>query len=159
MSLGQFFIQRPHPWLLSRLQCIKSVKSSKLKVNPGSSYLACFHGDGAYHRVTAVSVSNNEVKVHYVDYGNCLDVPLDDVVPIPPELVDVPALAIPCSLVGGASENADVLQQFSALVAEQALKVTVKVSLAMHYRATQFVDPLPFRRIYHKMCLFQNRIT
>ena len=131
VSLGHFFIQRSAPWLLSQLSQISSIKSSELKVKPGSSYLACFHGDRAYHRVTAISISNDEVKVHYVDYGNCLDLPLAEVFPIPPELVDLPALAIPCSLVGGVSDDADtafLLQQFSALVAEQVLSVSVKVS-------------------------------
>ena len=130
-SMSHFYIQRPNLQLQSELSKLKSVKTkrrNKLKV--GAACLAHFHGDQGYHRVSVVSMSpRNEVKVYYVDFGNSLDLSADEVFPLPMELAKIPALAFPCSLVGGSKEYPEnLLPFFSELVVDKPLSVTVKVS-------------------------------
>ena len=151
VSLTHFYIQRPHPWLLLRLSQIKEVKlRNGHDVEPGAACLARFHGDEAYHRVIVLSVSGCEVKVCYVDFGNCLVLHLDDLFPLPSEFCDVPALAIPCALVGGdllmpmGGASATMLQMFSELIVDRNLSVTIKVGTCPSLSVTSH-HPVPLR--------------
>ena len=132
-SPNHFYIQRIDASLLHQLNQLKTVKAKKLKnIEPGAACLARFHGDKGYHRVTVLSVRSNKVKVCYVDFGNCMELCEDEVYPLPHELATQPALAIPCSLVGGAREFPhNMLPLFSELVVDKTLSVTVKVNLVV----------------------------
>ena len=134
-SLAHFFIQRTDQTILVELGRLKSIKARKTAdgIKPGTAGLARFPGDEGYHRVTVLSSSPQGVKVYYVDFGNCLELPAGEVVPLPREMIDTPALGIPCSLVGGAKDCSQMLPIFSELVVDKVLSITVKVC-ALNYR-------------------------
>ena len=147
VSLTHFYVQRYNQQLLTQLEQLKAVNSKKVsKVAPGTAYLASFHGDEAYHRVVVLDeLACDKVKVHYMDFGNCLDLSIDELHPLPAELSHTPPLAIPCSLVGEVREyTEDILQRFSELVVDKLLSITVKVRLPLSLPLSPSLSISPF---------------
>ncbi|XP_042869716.1 uncharacterized protein LOC122251686 isoform X2 [Penaeus japonicus] len=94
---------------LSMMECYKDDKEP-LQVNqlPLGSHWAVFNSDGLWYRCKILSnlLSDNQnimeggprVKVHFIDYGNCIEVHVRDVRALSKEFTLLPALAVPCSL-------------------------------------------------------------
>lgn len=57
-------------------------------------------GDKKWYRAVVLDVSGPRVSVIYADFGNAEVVPLSHVLPIPPELLQLPFRTVRCALTG-----------------------------------------------------------
>jgi hypothetical protein len=134
-SPTHFWVQRLDIGILSQLNRLKTVKVKTFSnIQSGAACLARFRDDEGYHRVVVMSVNSRMVKVRYVDYGNSAEVGLDQIYPLTPELGSQPALAVPCSLTREIPQH--MLPEFSELVIDKTLSVTVKVNQCFHIHCT-----------------------
>ncbi len=89
--------------------------------------------DYKYHRgrVQSISQEGTTCKVYYLDYGNTEDVPIGNLLPLPPDLCTEGALAIPCQIEGaglGTPYDYHKNMEFYQLVFEKELMAVVKVT-------------------------------
>ena len=114
--------------LLRELKDLVVKEISLPSYNPGDVCLARFHGVKGWHRALVLDVSRNKFKVRYVDYGDTKHVDAERVTSIPPSLLQCPALAIKCSLVGiQRTESAEATHFFYNFV-------TANVTARVHVR-------------------------
>jgi len=66
----------------------------------GSVCVANFSQDGEWYRARIDSISSDQCKVFFFDYGNFEEVTLNDLIPCSPDLLEVPAIAVKCALHG-----------------------------------------------------------
>ena len=66
----------------------------------GSVCVAKFSQDGMWYRVRIESVLNDKCKVFFFDYGNFEEVPLNNLIPCSPDLLEIPVIAVKCALHG-----------------------------------------------------------
>lgn len=64
----------------------------------GQACIAKFKDDGAWYRAEIKSVSDSEVMVLFVDFGNSSSVDKSDILVITEELSKIPAIAMACGL-------------------------------------------------------------
>ncbi|KAM9837932.1 tudor domain-containing protein 1 [Aulostomus maculatus] len=67
---------------------------------PGAACCAQFSADNNWYRAVVLEVRKSEARVIYADYGNTETVPISRILPIPPNLLQVPFLISRCSLAG-----------------------------------------------------------
>ncbi|NXF00676.1 TDRD1 protein, partial [Smithornis capensis] len=81
--------------------CGKLPSNPSFHPAPGNVCCAQFTEDNLWYRATVTAYSSEDaVLVHYLDYGNSDSIPLTKLRPVIPELMDLPALAIRCTLAG-----------------------------------------------------------
>ena len=75
----------------------KSVSSPSMDL----PVLAKYSGDGVWYRATVKQVlSGKSCRVVFVDYGNSEDIPLNDLVEMPPSFLSLETQAVHCALIG-----------------------------------------------------------
>lgn len=105
------------------------VKSEQIKI--GAKFLAQCTADSQWYRakITSVQNNNNQVTVHYVDYGNDETLPITSLRSLlfKSKSTKIPALAIPCTLSGYESApcNEEVDYKFEELVLDKPLSIEV----------------------------------
>lgn len=86
----------------------KGVKSYTDTVSVGSSILARYPADGVLYRATVVSVQPfSKFIVRYVDFGNKQLVDAKDIWQLDRELMELPKMAVHCSLLGVAPKDGE----------------------------------------------------
>ncbi|XP_076320175.1 uncharacterized protein LOC143230461 [Tachypleus tridentatus] len=90
---------------------------------PGTPCVSVFSEDGGWYRGVIKEVMDGSVKVHFVDYGNCEEVPITFVKEINSDLLKTPQLAVKCSLydikpTSDSEWNIDQCEVFQELVDE-----------------------------------------
>ncbi|XP_055005163.1 tudor domain-containing 6 [Boleophthalmus pectinirostris] len=92
-------------------------------------YCAAKAEDGEYYRAVVTQVGNSEVKVHFVDYGNCEAVENRFIKTLPDEFKKLPLLALKCSLANVRPKAGEWSQEacelFSKTVMDRTLDVHV----------------------------------
>ncbi|XP_063077520.1 tudor domain-containing protein 1 [Engraulis encrasicolus] len=88
---------------------------SQTSPTPGAACCAQFSGDKKWYRAVVLDVSGPRVSVIYADFGNAEVVPLSHVLPIPPELLQLPFRTVRCALTGK--------EQFPSVWPDSALEV------------------------------------
>jgi tudor domain-containing protein 1/4/6/7 len=101
----------------------------------GELCCAKFSTDKVWYRARVIAfLSLSECRVRFLDYGNCEVCAVSAMLPATSELLSLPALAIPCSLVGwedsgeeeGGGES-EVNQRFKSLAENQSLQAVQKM--------------------------------
>uniref|UniRef100_F7G7H9 Tudor domain-containing protein 1 n=1 Tax=Ornithorhynchus anatinus TaxID=9258 RepID=F7G7H9_ORNAN len=96
----------------------------------GDACCARFLCDNYWYRAIVLDISNSEVKVVYVDYGNIETLPFSRVLPISPSFLELPFQIIRCSFEGimqlPGSDSLLVTDQLKKLVLNQRVLITVK---------------------------------
>lgn len=103
----------------------------------GELCCARFSEDGVWYRARVIAFpSLSECCFCFLDYGNCEVGAVSAILPATPEFLYLPALAIPCTLVGwedlgegeegGGGEGAGVVQKFKSLVENKSLQALQK---------------------------------
>ncbi|KAL0822320.1 hypothetical protein ABMA28_004423 [Loxostege sticticalis] len=104
MSLQPKFLEMMH--MIPELY--KGVKSYTGDVPVGSSVLARYPADGVLYRATVVSVQPfSKFIVRYVDFGNKQLVDAKDIWQLDSQLLELPKMAVHCSLVGVAPKDGE----------------------------------------------------
>ncbi|XP_063828320.1 maternal protein tudor-like isoform X2 [Ostrinia nubilalis] len=104
MSLQPKFLEMMH--MIPELY--KGVKSYSGVIGVGSSVLARYPADGVLYRATVVSVQPfSKYIVRYVDFGNKQLVDAKDIWQLDSQLMDLPKMAVHCSLVGVAPKDGE----------------------------------------------------
>ncbi|XP_013386809.1 uncharacterized protein LOC106156225 isoform X2 [Lingula anatina] len=102
------------------------------RVNVGQLCCAKFSEDGAWYRASVTDVTDSQVVVRFIDFGNRDNLTLDNIKEMKAEYVDTPALAIQCSLaktnpVGdGGSWSQEACAKFQEMTSDQEIKVIFK---------------------------------
>ncbi|CAG5127804.1 unnamed protein product, partial [Candidula unifasciata] len=113
---------------LSRVHMVQEMKPL-VDVRPGAVCAAKFSEDEAWYRGIVHSVSGNQAKVYFVDYGNTEVVSLNVVCNLKPEMRSMPALAIKCRLNNvdnkGREWRPDIIEAFEELVVDKEFEVKV----------------------------------
>ncbi|NXP17957.1 TDRD1 protein, partial [Scytalopus superciliaris] len=135
---GEFYCQISNNHELLALNSLnKSVSEYCQKTPPdvsepenGEPCCAFFAGDGNWYRAVVQNVtSHGTVQVHFVDYGNVEEVPLDKIRQISPSFLKLPFQAIKCWLSGvkpGNSKwNAEAAIRFHMCTSGLELQATV----------------------------------
>lgn len=89
---------------------------------------ALFPEDNIWYRASVIALNENEIKVQYVDYGNCETVDINSIKLLCPELIEcLEAQALLCSLCGleGINQNESTTAQLEMLCLEKILNMTV----------------------------------
>ncbi|KAI8426044.1 hypothetical protein MSG28_005011 [Choristoneura fumiferana] len=104
MSLQPKFLEMMH----KIPELYKGVKSFTGTVPVGASVLARFPDDGVLYRATVVAVQPfSKFIVQYVDFGNKQLVDAKDIWQLDSQLMELPKMAIHCSLVGVAPKDGE----------------------------------------------------
>ncbi|XP_026316953.1 maternal protein tudor-like isoform X3 [Hyposmocoma kahamanoa] len=104
LSLQQKFVDMMH--IIPELY--KGVKSYTGIVPVGASVLARYPADGVLYRATVVSVQPfSKFIVRYVDFGNKQLVDAKDIWQLDRQLMDLPKMAVHCSLLGVAPKDGE----------------------------------------------------
>ncbi|RVE55967.1 hypothetical protein OJAV_G00231300 [Oryzias javanicus] len=100
--------------------------------------------DDEFYRASVCEVGNAKVKVFFIDYGNTEVVDRSDIRSLPPELKELPQLALKCSLASvGPKEgrwNEAATEFFTKVVTDKLLNVRVKAKNEDSY-VVQLTDP------------------
>lgn len=104
MSLQPKFLEMMH----KIPELYKGVKSYTGTVPVGASVLARYPDDGVLYRATVVAVQPfSKFIVQYVDFGNKQLVDAKDIWQLDSQLMELPKMAIHCSLVGVAPKDGE----------------------------------------------------
>jgi hypothetical protein len=104
MSLQPKFLEMMH----KIPQLYKGVKSYSGQIQVGASVLARYPADGVLYRATIVSIQPfSKFIVRYVDFGNKQLVDAKDIWQLERELLELPKMAVHCSLVGVAPKDGE----------------------------------------------------
>ena len=100
VSLRDFYIQDNE----ITLDLVRIVEMTPKDLTPASDIaidalvLAKFSEDDQIYRARVLTIVDQSVNVFFIDYGNSDSVPKTEVYSIPAGMVDLPSLALPCSL-------------------------------------------------------------
>ena len=75
-----------------------SISGHVTSPDPGSYCAARYYEDQVWYRAKVLETLNDTVTVQFVDYGNIEVVNINEITPLSPQLADLPAQAIQCSL-------------------------------------------------------------
>lgn len=119
---------------------------------PGSVCVALYFVDNLWYRAQVMDRNDNSLHVVFVDYGNESDVNIDDVRPLPQNLLDLAPQAFLCSLNGfdesKGSWDEQVYGDFYNLLVEKLLKVTVlEVQDHLALQVPQYVVEVKFENV------------
>ena len=102
VSQQEFYVQRTSDTELldSVTTRVQDQSASPQIISPviGQACIAKFRDDGAWYRAEITSISDTEVQVLFVDFGNSSSVDRADILVISEELSKIPAIAVPCKL-------------------------------------------------------------
>ncbi|KAK2826576.1 hypothetical protein Q5P01_020790 [Channa striata] len=98
-------------------------------LGPGSPCLALFSSDNRWYRAQVIQRTDSALHVLFIDYGNESDVDIENVRPLPPNLLEMAPQAFLCSLYGfdGSSGSWDDqgYDYFYNILIDKPLQVTV----------------------------------
>lgn len=94
---------------------LKPMSGSELTV--GKPIVAVFSEDSCYYRAKVASLPNSDqsIEVHFVDYGNKEYVPIDKCTALDPELLMLPAQAIPCKLISEVENFSEIIGNYEMI--------------------------------------------
>ena len=102
VSQQEFYVQRTSDTELldSVTTRVQDQSASPQMTSPviGQACIAKFRDDGAWYRAEIRAISDTEVQVLFVDFGNSSSVDRGDILVISEELSKIPAIAVPCKL-------------------------------------------------------------
>ncbi|XP_057327962.1 maternal protein tudor-like isoform X2 [Microplitis mediator] len=111
------------------IECVKIAPPIKAStIRPGLKCLAHSSADSEWYRAEVISVADNQVTVHYVDYGNDETIPCNAIRSIrSDDITKIPIQAVQCVLNGFESVpyKPEVDDKFEAYVLDKPLVMTV----------------------------------
>jgi len=103
-------------------------KSSGSVTSPsvGHPCAAVFHDDNMWYRARIETLSNTDVTIRFIDYGNTQQSKISDLKEINAQFLQLPVLAVECTLGGqNTSWTAEETEKFKMVTGEEKLTVEV----------------------------------
>lgn len=103
-------------------------KSSRCVTSPkvGHACVTVFEEDNLWYRARIESISNNDVNVRFIDYGNTQQAKVSDLKEIEPQFLKLPVLAVECTLDDKKTTwTTEQTEKFKAVTGEEKMSAEV----------------------------------
>ncbi|XP_074643884.1 protein tudor-like [Tubulanus polymorphus] len=110
----------------------------------GSVCATKFSDDDEWYRGQITKISDTKITVQFVDYGNCEEKSSSDLKALMPQFLELPKLAIPCSL-GNKSLTEEQTEEFIAETSDKVLEIqftseVVPYTIKISFESVNIID-------------------